>query len=70
MVSGQTGKHTQENRILRFWFRPHPQKNEEVSGDNQASIAQDFFKELVSPKEFPRGLLNNMFICYDLTVVS
>lgn len=45
-MSAQTGKHTQESRVLRFWFR-------EQEGE-QAAIAQDFFKELVSPQEFPR----------------
>ncbi|XP_044259700.1 uncharacterized protein LOC123008130 isoform X2 [Tribolium madens] len=46
LVSAQTGKHTQESRTLRFWFR-------EQEGD-KAAVAQDFFKELVSPQEFPR----------------
>jgi hypothetical protein len=49
LVSAQTGKNTQESRVLRFWFREEPNKTGE-----QASIAQDFFKELVSPQEFPR----------------
>ncbi|XP_015840503.1 uncharacterized protein LOC657396 isoform X2 [Tribolium castaneum] len=46
LVSAQTGKHTQESRTLRFWFR-------EQEGE-KAAVAQDFFKELVSPQEFPR----------------
>ncbi|KAL3280096.1 hypothetical protein HHI36_017602 [Cryptolaemus montrouzieri] len=54
LVSGQTGKHTQESRILRFWFRPSPDTVDFPSDDKQASVAQDFFKELVSPKDFPR----------------
>ncbi|XP_059223571.1 uncharacterized protein LOC106095271 isoform X2 [Stomoxys calcitrans] len=49
LVSANSGKHSQESRTLRFWFRDWL-KNEE----NQAHIAQDFFKELVSPKDFPR----------------
>lgn len=50
LVSANTGKHSQESRTLRFWFRDWL-RNEE----NQAHVAQDFFKELVSPKDFPRG---------------
>ncbi|KAJ3665794.1 hypothetical protein Zmor_001268 [Zophobas morio] len=50
LVSAQTGKHTPESRTLRFWFRDHP----EVKDMEPATIAQDFFKELVSPQEFPR----------------
>lgn len=50
LVSANTGKHSQESRTLRFWFRDWL-KND----DEQAHIAQDFFKELVSPKDFPRG---------------
>lgn len=50
LVSGNTGQHSQESRTLRFWFRSWLN-----DGDKQAHIAQDFFRELVSPKEFPRG---------------
>lgn len=50
LVSGHTGHHSQESRTLRFWFRPWLN-----DVDKQAHIAQDFFRELVSPKEFPRG---------------
>lgn len=50
LVSANTGKHSQESRTLRFWFRDWLKKD-----DEQAHIAQDFFKELVSPKDFPRG---------------
>lgn len=50
LVSANSGKHSQESRTLRFWFRQWL-RNEE----KQAQIAQDFFKELVSPKDFPRG---------------
>ena len=50
LVSAQTGQHTQEARTIRFWFR------EWLSdGERKAQVAQDFFRELVSPKEFPRG---------------
>ncbi|GJQ73777.1 hypothetical protein Trydic_g18717 [Trypoxylus dichotomus] len=58
LVSAQTGKHTQESRTLRFWFRETTVQNGHInhhsSGDEQAAVAQDFFRELVSPQEFPR----------------
>lgn len=50
LVSANTGLHSQESRSLRFWFREWLR-----DGDKQAHVAQDFFRELVSPKEFPRG---------------
>lgn len=50
LVSGNTGLHSQESRTLRFWFRDWL-----TDTDKQAHVAQDFFRELVSPKEFPRG---------------
>lgn len=50
LVSGQTGDHSQESRTLRFWFRDWL-----TDGDRQAHVAQEFFRELVAPKEFPRG---------------
>lgn len=50
LVSANTGKHSQESRMLRFWFRDWLTNDEK-----QAHIAQDFFKELVSPQDFPRG---------------
>lgn len=48
LVNAQTGKHTQESRTLMFWF------SNSLPSFQQASVAQDFFKELVSPQEFPR----------------
>ena len=64
LVSAQTGKHTPESRTLRFWFRDHP----EVKDMEPATIAQDFFKELVSPQEFPRGcnLIRNLLKVYQM----
>ncbi|GAB0097346.1 uncharacterized protein DMENIID0001_129810 [Sergentomyia squamirostris] len=49
LVSANTGQHSQESRTLRFWFRDWLD-----DGERQAQVAQDFFKELVTPKEFPR----------------
>uniref|UniRef100_A0A1L8E6A7 Putative microtubule motor n=1 Tax=Nyssomyia neivai TaxID=330878 RepID=A0A1L8E6A7_9DIPT len=49
LVSSNTGQHSQESRTLRFWFRDWINDVE-----RQAQVAQDFFRELVTPKEFPR----------------
>lgn len=70
LVSAQTGKHTQESRTLRFWFREIAIQNghsnhhhNHSNGDEHAAVAQDFFRELVSPQEFPRGeKLNSFFV--------
>ncbi|XP_072755547.1 uncharacterized protein [Anoplolepis gracilipes] len=48
LVSAQTGKHTQEQRTLQFWFI------DTLSETEQPSVAQEFFRELVTPQEFPR----------------
>ncbi|XP_011268087.1 uncharacterized protein LOC105258510 isoform X6 [Camponotus floridanus] len=48
LVSAQTGKHTQEQRTLQFWFA------DTLSEMEHPSIAQEFFRELVTPQEFPR----------------
>ncbi|XP_012271402.1 uncharacterized protein LOC105694878 isoform X2 [Orussus abietinus] len=48
LVSGQTGKHTQESRTLQFWF------TDKLPESEYPSVAQEFFRELVSPQEFPR----------------
>lgn len=50
LVNGQTGSHTQESRKLLFWFKP------QVPVYERATVAQEFFKELVSPQHFPRGM--------------
>lgn len=49
LVSTQTGKHTQESRTLEFWFC------DTCSETEQPTVAQEFFRELVAPQEFPRG---------------
>lgn len=49
LVSAQTGNHTQESRLLQFWFISS------LPDWQQPQVAQEFFKELVSPQEFPRG---------------
>lgn len=40
--------HTRESRELKFWFKAN------VTECDQRHTAQEFFKELVSPSEFPR----------------
>nr|CAI5832030.1 unnamed protein product [Callosobruchus analis] len=63
LVNKETGKHTQESRTLMFWFRDtnllqngttNGGARDETDADMQATTAQDFFRELVSPQEFPR----------------
>ncbi|CAK9798675.1 hypothetical protein ANTPLA_LOCUS1725 [Anthophora plagiata] len=54
LVSAQTGKHTQESRTLQFWFI------DTLSETEQPSVAQEFFRELVSPQEFPRDYVGFM----------
>lgn len=48
LVNAQTQKHTQESRQLRFWFQSRVPEKERMRS------AQEFFKELVAPLEFPR----------------
>ncbi|XP_068205100.1 uncharacterized protein [Palaemon carinicauda] len=48
LINAQTQKHTQESRQLRFWFR------DAVADKERMKSAQEFFKELVAPLEFPR----------------
>ncbi|XP_040064270.1 uncharacterized protein LOC8028621 isoform X1 [Ixodes scapularis] len=43
-----TDTHTRESRELKFWFKPH------VAENDRRHAAQDFFKDLVSPGDFPR----------------
>ncbi|CAL8117375.1 unnamed protein product [Orchesella dallaii] len=48
LVNTTTQKHTLESRQLRFWFK------DEFPLAERAKYSQEFFKELVSPLEFPR----------------
>jgi len=48
LVNASSGKHAQEKRLLSYWFK------EEFPPVQRARYAQDFFKQLVSPTEFPR----------------
>ena len=49
LKSAKTERFIQERRALGFWFKP------QVSHSQHAAFAQDFFKTLVAPVDFPRG---------------
>ena len=49
LVNVNSGKHAQERRLLSFWFKAS------MSVQERPRYAQDFFKQLVSPFQFPRG---------------
>jgi len=50
LVNANTGRYTQEKRLLSFWFK------EDYSEETwRASAAREFFKRLVNPADFPRG---------------
>ncbi len=51
LVSAATGSHAKESRRLGFWFLDQVASTEE---GERARAAQDFFKALVAPFEFPR----------------
>jgi len=48
LVNTNSGKHAQEKRVLSYWFK------NQFPAVQRPRYAQDFFKELVSPTEFPR----------------
>ena len=48
LINASTAMHTKESRQLRFWFK------DSVAETDMPRIAQDFFKALVAPFEFPR----------------
>jgi hypothetical protein len=54
LVNAQSGKHVQEQRTLNFWF------TDDLALESRPTVAQEFFRELVSPQEFPRGMLRVM----------
>ena len=49
LINASTKKYTQEKRIISYWFKDIFPANE------RAGEAQEFFKKLVSPVNFPRG---------------
>ena len=49
LINASTKQYTQEKRIISYWFKElFPEKQ-------RAYAAQEFFKKLVSPVDFPRG---------------
>ncbi|XP_053603563.1 uncharacterized protein LOC128671256 isoform X2 [Plodia interpunctella] len=48
LVSAANGSHTREARALKFWFKPQMPPSE------RPHEAQTFFRELVSPQDFPK----------------
>ena len=58
LVSAQSGTHTKEQRTLNFWF------GDSLSAETRPTVAQEFFRELVSPQEFPRGKLLRCLIYF------
>ena len=56
LINASTKKYTQEKRIISYWFKDLFPANE------RAGEAQEFFKKLVSPVNFPRGKLG----CFNL----
>ena len=55
LVNVNSGKHAQERRRLSFWFKS------EMSNQERPRYAQQFFKQLVSPVQFPRGNVQENF---------
>ena len=49
LVNANTKRFTQEKRRISYWFKL------EFPEHQRAYAAQEFFKELVSPVDFPRG---------------
>ena len=50
LVNANSGKHAQEKRVLSYWFK------QQFPAVQRPRYAQDFFKQLVSPTDFPRGI--------------
>lgn len=50
LVNAQTEIRTQESRTLKFWFKPS------CPAFEHPSAAQNFFRDLVAPQDFPRGM--------------
>ena len=51
LVNASTKRFTQEKRRISFWFK------EAFPESQRAYAAQEFFKKLVSPIDFPRGMV-------------
>jgi hypothetical protein len=60
LINASTKKYTQEKRIISYWFKDVFPANE------RAGEAQEFFKKLVSPVNFPRGNNSQIDICFEI----
>ena len=49
LKSAKTEKYIQERRVIGFWFKP------QFPSSQKTTTAQEFFKTLVAPVDFPRG---------------
>ena len=49
LKSAKTERYIQERRVIGFWFKSN------FPPSQKAATAQDFFKTLVAPVDFPRG---------------
>ena len=58
LKSTKTERYIQERRVLGFSFKP------QYAASQHATCAQDFFKTLVAPVDFPRGEEFNPFSVY------
>lgn len=56
LVNAKTELHTLESRKLQFWFCNDVENDSSLS--NRMSQGHHFFRDLVTPSEFPRGQLN------------
>ena len=57
LVNTSTKKYTQEKRVISFWFK------ELFPVHQRTNAAQEFFKKLVSPVDFPRGVTTCVYLC-------
>ncbi|XP_074596779.1 uncharacterized protein LOC141851880 isoform X2 [Brevipalpus obovatus] len=48
LVNAASNVHVEERRQLKFWFQ------DDISEDEQLTYAQEFFRDLVNPGDFPR----------------
>ncbi|CAG2165177.1 unnamed protein product [Oppiella nova] len=51
LINTETQTHNQENRSLRFWFTT------DVSEAHKMGFAQQFFRDLINPTNFPRDYI-------------
>ena len=60
LKSAKTEKYIQERRVIGFWFKP------QFPSSQKTTTAQEFFKTLVAPVDFPRGKQQRLFIIMNL----